>query len=218
MSLEVNRLHHPVTALGPGVRAGIWVQGCSIECSGCIARDTWQAGRHAPTDVTSIVEWVASLPADELSGVTISGGEPFDQPDSLLELLVGLTEWREEEGRAREIDVLCYSGYALRRLKRLHADVLAHIDAVITGPYREDRPTDLIWRGSANQDLVPLTALGHARYASYIESEPSEPPIQISVETDAIHWIGVPRRGDLADLESRLGSVGVKLGAPSWRR
>jgi anaerobic ribonucleoside-triphosphate reductase activating protein len=214
MKIEVNRLHYPVTALGPGTRAGIWVQGCSIECRGCISRDTWDRRRDTREEVSAVVGWMADLPTAEIDGVTISGGEPFDQPESLLELLVELDAWRTRV--AREIDVLCYSGYSLSRLERRHPHALELIDAVLTGPFREDLPTDLIWRGSANQELVPLSDLGRARYADFIDCEPAEPPIQVAVEPNAIRLIGVPRLGDMAELEAALNGVGVELGESSW--
>jgi anaerobic ribonucleoside-triphosphate reductase activating protein len=214
MKIEVNRLHHPVTALGPGTRAGIWVQGCSIECRGCISHDTWNRRHEARKEVSAVVGWVADLPAAEVDGITISGGEPFDQPEGLLELLVRLDAWRARA--AREVDVLCYSGYSLSRLERRHPRALELIDAVLTGPFREDLPTDLIWRGSANQELVPLTDLGRARYAELIECRPEGPPIQVTVEPGAIRLIGVPRRGDMAELETVLNGAGVELGESSW--
>ena len=46
MALVVNRVHFPVTALGPGRRLGVWVQGCSIGCAGCLAHDTWARRAH----------------------------------------------------------------------------------------------------------------------------------------------------------------------------
>lgn len=215
MSIEVNRLHYPVTALGPGSRAGIWVQGCSIGCPGCLSRDTWEPRREARTEISVVLEWLDGLPAAEVDGVTISGGEPFDQPEGLLELLAGLDSWRAKRGGG--VDVLCYSGYALRRLERLHRRALAFLDAVITGPYRVDLPTDLIWRGSANQELVPLSPVGHARYAGHVEDRPKQPQVQISVEPQAIRLIGIPRRGDMAELEAVLSGSGVELGESSWR-
>ena len=39
--IGLNRVHFPVTALGPGRRVGIWLQGCSIRCPGCMSLDTW---------------------------------------------------------------------------------------------------------------------------------------------------------------------------------
>ena len=214
MKIEVNRLHHPVTALGPGTRAGIWVQGCSIGCRGCLSRDTWKARTEARTEVAAVLEWAAALPAAEVDGVTISGGEPFDQPEALLELLAGLAAWRAQ--RPGEVDVLCYSGYSLRHLERRYPQALDLVDAVVTGPYREDLPTDLIWRGSANQELVPCSPIGRARYAEFVECRPTEPPIQVAVGPRAIRLIGVPRRGDMASLEAALSGVGVELGESSW--
>jgi anaerobic ribonucleoside-triphosphate reductase activating protein len=216
MRIQVNRLHHPVTALGPGTRAGIWLQGCSIGCRGCLSRDTWDAGAGGGVEVTEVLEWVAGL-SGRVDGVTISGGEPFDQPAPLLELLVGLDLWRQGLGGAPEPDLLCYSGYSLRRVERRHPEALAPLDAVITGPYREDLPTDLVWRGSSNQELVPLSPLGRERYGSHVDERRASPPIQVAIESDAIRLIGIPRRGDIGGLEATLDRAGIELGDASWR-
>ena len=214
MRIRVNRVHHPVTALGPGKRAGVWLQGCTIGCPGCMSRDTWspQAGRLA--SVAALIGWLQTV-AGDVDGVTISGGEPFDQPQALAELLRAIHSWRVGAGRA--IDVLCFSGYSLARLRRRHAEALELVDAAITGPFRQDLPTRLIWRGSANQVLTALTPLGRERYAPYVRLEPAEPALQVTVDDEAVRFIGVPRHGDLARLEERLLATGVSLGRASWR-
>ena len=63
----------------------VWIQGCSIRCEGCISADTWAAGRGE----TTVDEVFASISAWllEADGVTVSGGEPFDQPSGLAALL-----------------------------------------------------------------------------------------------------------------------------------
>ena len=84
-SIALSRIHFPVTTLGPGRRIGIWFQGCSIRCPGCISMDTWAPGRGITTIdevVNAVAQW---LPVAD--GITISGGEPFDQPIALLDLL-----------------------------------------------------------------------------------------------------------------------------------
>ncbi|MGE3780657.1 MAG: 4Fe-4S cluster-binding domain-containing protein [Pirellulaceae bacterium] len=43
MQLRVHALMECSTVNGPGVRAVIWVQGCSLGCPGC-----WNAQTHAP--------------------------------------------------------------------------------------------------------------------------------------------------------------------------
>ncbi|HSV19446.1 MAG TPA: 4Fe-4S cluster-binding domain-containing protein, partial [Casimicrobiaceae bacterium] len=42
-TIELNKAHWPVTVLGPGKRIGLWLQGCSIHCPGCVSQDTWSA-------------------------------------------------------------------------------------------------------------------------------------------------------------------------------
>ncbi|HAU1321526.1 TPA: radical SAM protein, partial [Legionella pneumophila] len=45
MMIYISRVHFPVTTLGPGHRIGIWFQGCSIRCPGCISTDTWNINK-----------------------------------------------------------------------------------------------------------------------------------------------------------------------------
>ena len=77
----LSRLHFPVTALGPGRRIGLWVQGCSIRCAGCISLDTWAPGKGSTT-VAAVAEVIMRW-IDEADGLTISGGEPLDQADAI---------------------------------------------------------------------------------------------------------------------------------------
>ncbi len=154
--ISLSKLHFPITALGPGRRIGIWFQGCSIRCAGCMSRDTWafaRDGEPVETVLKRMEPWFA-----EADGVTISGGEPFDQTDGLLALLAGL--------RTRfKGDVLVYSGYEFEALQARHAAALGLIDVLISEPFDEAQPTDAPLRGSANQRLHLLTALGEERFA-----------------------------------------------------
>ncbi len=213
MRLRLSKVHFPVTALGPGSRAGIWTQGCGIRCKGCLSRDTWDSEGGADIAIDDLVRWVKGLPEGHLDGVTISGGEPFDQPDALENLLELLHRFRAE--RDRPLDLLAYSGYGIGRLRKRFASALTLLDAVIVGPYRRDKPTRLVWRGSANQALIPLTELGRERYDMYIRLQPARAPFQVSVD-DGVWLIGVPRSGHLPELESMLRRSGVGLRGVSW--
>lgn len=210
----VNRLHHPVTALGPGARAGIWLQGCSIGCKGCASADTWPADAGRAVPVEALIAWIGELAEAGVDGVTITGGEPFDQPEALAALLEGIEAVRAEQDAA--LDVLCFSGRTLRHLEANHPELLARCDAVIAGPYVRTRPTKRIWCGSDNQRLVPMTELGGRRYAAYVDREVERPPLQVNVD-DGVWIIGVPRPGDLERLERRLADAGVTLEGASWR-
>ncbi|HMX17539.1 MAG TPA: 4Fe-4S cluster-binding domain-containing protein, partial [Rhodocyclaceae bacterium] len=201
MKIAVNKAHFPVTVLGPGRRIGLWLQGCSIRCKGCVSRDTWEPDPAKAMTVASLLAWCRRTTGGVLDGVTISGGEPFDQPAALAALLDGLQRWRRE--LARPFDLLCYSGHPLKTLRRDHADILARLDALIPEPYSDGRPLGGLWRGSDNQPLVPLSPLGEARYREAIDAPAAsqDKRMQVAVEAGRLWFIGIPHRGDMAALE-----------------
>ena len=122
-----------------------------------------------------------------------------------------------EHDAGDEPDILVYTGYELAEARERGPEVLALADAVITGRYQVSNPTRLIWRGSANQEIVPLTDLGRRRYLRYAQAEPPRAPMQVGVDS-AGHWIiGVPRQGDLARLEQALRERGLTPSSVSWR-
>lgn len=188
----IARVRHPVHTLGPGVRAGVWTQGCGLACDGCVARDTWPADPATEVPVSEVVEWIGSLGV--LDGVTISGGEPLDQPDELTNLLEGIRAL----GRP-SLDVLLFTGRTLRAASRAYPGVLAMVDAVIAGPFRRDQPTSHPLMGSANQELAMFTALGATRYGSLPVAE--RRPVQAAIGGDGrLHTVGIPNEGDLVRL------------------
>ncbi|SEH46804.1 anaerobic ribonucleoside-triphosphate reductase activating protein [Mycolicibacterium rutilum] len=213
MKLNVSRLHHPVTALGPGIRAGLWVQGCTIGCPGCVSRDTWDHGDGTALEVDDVLAWLAGL--GEVDGLTISGGEPTEQPAALHALLQGIERLRRDGHFAG--DVLCYTGRDEAEFHAAFPWAADLIDAVIVGAFAITEPTDLLWRGSANQRLIPLTDLGRLRYGPFLDERAEHPPLQVTVEDGQVWMIGIPRRGDLRRLETALRSSGVELEEVSWR-
>jgi anaerobic ribonucleoside-triphosphate reductase activating protein len=149
LTINLTALHYPVYALGMGRRIGVWFQGCSIRCEGCIARDEWEVTDEGQTTVEEVLVRIAGFsPAD---GATISGGEPFDQPEALYALVLGL------RGIGIE-DILCYSGYEYKRLRGLFPHILSLIDVLIDGGFVGGLTTPYVWKGSDNQNMVILSA------------------------------------------------------------
>jgi anaerobic ribonucleoside-triphosphate reductase activating protein len=202
--LQLSRVHFPVTTLGPGQRLGIWFQGCSIRCSGCISADTWGPGRTV-VDVASLLEQVAPW-LDQADGITISGGEPFDQFDALLQMLVGLRQ-------RTAADILVYSGHPLEKLQPMLDQARDLIDAVISDPYIEQADQSLALRGSDNQRLTLLTALGRSRLASLERaSTPADKALDLMFDATGAVWMaGIPRRGDLLRLRELLRAQGHQV-------
>ncbi|WP_053707447.1 4Fe-4S single cluster domain-containing protein [Streptomyces sp. NRRL B-3648] len=224
MELRLDGTHYPLETLGPGKRLGVWFQGCTLACPGCMSRHTWDPAAGTATTVAQVLTlWRRAL-ADGADGLTVSGGEPLQQTAALAELLAGAARLRDgarrREGSAgpHPADLLVYTGYEPAELTPERRAALGGADAVITGRYRVAEPTRLAWRGSANQRIVPLTPLGTARYAPYLTREAPGPRLQTGpVGNGEVRFYGVPLRGELTELERRLGEGGVGFTGRSWR-
>jgi anaerobic ribonucleoside-triphosphate reductase activating protein len=215
MKMLINKVHFPVEVLGPGRRVGIWVQGCTIRCFGCISRDTWPVDRRFETEIADVLNWIAALPQD-VDGVTISGGEPFEQPDALMELLEQLHVWRAAQ--QHETDILAFSGLPLEHLQAQFAPTLAMLDALIAEPFVLGEPTDLPLRGSANQRLVVLSELGRERYTGDALERLADQRrrVQLQVDDESIWMIGIPKQHAMRKIQARAASNGIEMRTPSW--
>lgn len=209
-AIRVADVRYPVTTLGPGRRLVVWVQGCHLACPGCMSTNTWEPAAVVAEEVEAVVSRCRDLVDDQLEGVTISGGEPFEQPDALRALVSGLRAALTN----RDLDVLAYSGFAFKMLQHRHPAVLSLLDGVIAGRYIAEQPTDEPWRGSANQQLVALTELGRERYSP---QQTGAAGLQVQLAEGKLVLIGVPRAGELEDLEAALATTGVHLREATWR-
>jgi anaerobic ribonucleoside-triphosphate reductase activating protein len=217
MKISINKAHFPVSVLGPGIRLGIWLQGCSIGCKACVSQDTWKHDPGRDMTVAQLLSWCRKTSDNKFDGVTISGGEPFDQPKALAALLDGLIQWRTE--CQLDFDILCYSGFPLATLQKKHSSILRKLDALIPEPYVDAKPLTKIWRGSSNQTLELLSDHGRARYAQYLEraADENNKRIQSMLDGDQVWYVGIPARGDMSALESACRERGVALTQPSWK-
>lgn len=194
--------------LGPGRRIVMWVQGCTLACTGCMSPELWQRREENRLEVSAVLARVASL-APGHDGLTISGGEPFQQAEALTELLQGVR-------RATNLDVLVYSGFTLEELRRGSPAVkamLGLIDVLIDGRFAEGAGDHRIWRGSDNQVMHLLSAGARSRYAQFAEAiDPGPRTVYLRAEgTGNLRLIGIPRRGLVAQLSERLLQRGLTL-------
>jgi anaerobic ribonucleoside-triphosphate reductase activating protein len=182
----------------------VWFQGCSIRCEGCVSADTWGRGQGGST-VANVLDVITQwLPQSD--GVTVSGGEPFDQLDALLLLLKKI--------RARtSVDILVYSGYSLEYLRPHLGAIDGLVDALITDPYDVLAPQTMALRGSDNQRLHRLTALGELRFADFErETRLDEVVLDVMFGDEGTVWMaGIPRRGDLYRLGKLLEARGASV-------
>lgn len=128
---------------GPGIRLVVFTQGCPHHCPGCHNPETHDFNGGRVVDVAEIIAMMDKNPL--LDGVTLSGGEPFCQPDACMEIA--------KAAHARGLNVWCYTGYEYEVL--LGNPLLDEIDVLVDGRYVEAaRTLALPWRGSANQRLI----------------------------------------------------------------
>ena len=116
MNWRLNKIQYPVYNLGPGKRIGIWVQGCSLGCKGCLNKTTWNKNEGQSVPVLDLFNWIGNLGSD-FDGITISGGEPFQQYEPLIAFL------HLVKSRTR-FNTYCFSGYYLDELDSLFPDRL----------------------------------------------------------------------------------------------
>ncbi len=208
--LRIFRKQSPVTVLGPGARAVIWVQGCPFACPNCIVPESWDASGGEAVEVEALADWV--LEQNHIEGVTLSGGEPMAQPAALTELL-------KRVSARSELSVVCYTGYTVEYLLKKGSDaqraLLGHVDLLIDGVYSEREHADLRWRGSQNQRLLALTD----RYREVVESARGEADRSAGLElfldeNGKMGFAGVPALpGFRNEFEARLATMGIALRA-----
>ncbi len=205
MKVAISRIHYPVYSLGPGKRVGIWFQGCSIRCKGCISVDTWDKTKNQ-VELTQVLELLAKwLP--QADGLTISGGEPFEQFEPLKYIL-------EAAKKHTSINTFVYTGKAFEEITQPLLDLNGLIDAVMTDPLDDTLPQTLPLRGSDNQRLFALTQTGQS-IREYIEnlSQNDLKVLDFSYSQQEAHISGVTKRADIVKLVSDLKSHGTQAAA-----
>lgn len=150
--IRVHKILYHTTAEGFGHRACIWVQGCHRHCPGCMSPHTWDPDKGTLLDTEEITECI--LKQNEIEGITLLGGEPFEQAEELAEI----SRVCKEHG----LSVIAFSGYTLKELRcskqKGIQKLLVQIDLLIDGSYvEEQRDLSRPWVGSSNQQFCFLT-------------------------------------------------------------
>lgn len=184
---------------GPGNRAVLWFQGCSLGCKGCWNPETHAFHEKNRTSIGEIQDWIKGL--KDIEGITFSGGEPMQQAPYLYVLVAWIREHRPD------LSIGIYTGYTNKELengtfkwmsasddadwqrgsKQLWAAIKEHLDFAVTGRYVESMAChDEPLRGSRNQDVVFYTD-------RYKVSDLPTQLAEVNIDTDAfIQITGYP--------------------------
>ena len=136
---------------GPGVRYVIWLQGCTLDCPGCFNPETHDSGGGEEVSVETLSNEILSS-KEGIEGLTVSGGEPFQQSEGLYGLL-------ESIKKKSDLSVIVFTGFTLKEIQEQSAlkRCLTHIDVLIAGRYVSTLSESEGWLGSQNQKYHFLT-------------------------------------------------------------
>ena len=134
---------------GPGLRYVVFTQGCPHHCKGCHNPQTHSFEGGFLLSAEAALSQLQENPL--LSGITLSGGEPFEQAEALCALAKGV--------KAQGKNVMTYTGYVFEALLARNDPWINRLldltDILVDGPYKEElRDLELQFRGSANQRLL----------------------------------------------------------------
>lgn len=142
-------------ANGPGNRAVLWVQSCTLQCPGCFNQATHAPGGEVAT-VDNLVGRLMRLchdpdPARRVEGVTITGGEPLQQAQGVLGLIIAVKT-------LTPLSVVLFSGFnyesEIKRMPMLHRLTLVnYVDVLISGRYEADKRVGHSLTGSSNKEF-----------------------------------------------------------------
>lgn len=170
--LRVHSILLSSRANGPGVRAVVWVQGCSIGCPGCFNPETHASPGGREVAAEQLYQEVACV-VEGLEGITVSGGEPLDQVDGLIAFLTLVRE-------RTSLSIILFTGFPYHKVQALPqaAELFGLVDILLAGPFVESRRIATGLLGSSNKTAHFLTGrYGPADLAAV-------PKIEVQIQPD----------------------------------
>lgn len=188
--LNIAEICPTTRALGPGLRAALWVQGCPIHCKGCIAPG-WIPFKRAHF-LTPEEAGDRLLQNEEIDGVTISGGEPMVQAKGLAAMLRYIR-------KRRDLHVICFTGFRYENLVKWDAgkgiiEFFELIDVLIDGPYQELLNNGQTFAGSSNQRIIDLSNKKYPGNQAWIPRK-----MEFHIRERSILTVGIPPHGWVRD-------------------
>jgi anaerobic ribonucleoside-triphosphate reductase activating protein len=180
----INLVVYPLQVLGPGSRVGVWTQGCSLKCQGCMSPHTWSFDDDKKRDIKELVKELKRYGSD---AITISGGEPFEQENFVL----FLQELKQNDFK----DVLVYSGLSEEKIRKQFDIHLNYIDALICEPFMEGLETEFLYKGSDNQKLLILNKTLEEYYKNFKQKKKDK-----KLQRFGNTIVGIPYQSDIRNL------------------
>ena len=154
--MKYHDITHDDMKNGDGLRVVLWLAGCGHHCPGCQNPITWDPDDGKLFDAQAIYEIIGEMNKDYISGITISGGDPF-HPVNILGVL-GLCLFLKN--RFPQKTIWIYTGYSWETLfgyQDFPVEIFSVIDVLVDGPFKQDLlDVNYPWAGSTNQRVIDV--------------------------------------------------------------
>jgi len=130
---------------GPGIRSVLFLQGCNKNCQGCHNTGIREHGKGTMVSIDELVKFIESQCCNKK--ITISGGEPLEQIDS-LEILI-------RKLKAKSYNICVYTGWEMEQVPRR---ILKLVDYIKTGSFVSNmKNPEIQYVGSSNQHMFSVS-------------------------------------------------------------
>ncbi len=139
-------------ANGPGIRTSIFVTGCKLNCKNCFNKEYQDPNFGQTWTQKNTNQVINYLKSDEISGLSILGGEPFESANDLINILNDIKNKINK-------NIWIYSGYTFEYLMKnpVYKQLLEKVDVLVDGPFIESKKDlKLKFRGSSNQRIIDV--------------------------------------------------------------
>lgn len=190
----INRIEKSTKVEGFGNRYCIWLQGCSIRCPGCSNENMWEFGNAPTYSVDQVIEDI--FQQKQIEGLTIMGGEPFDQKQAVSALVMKAT--------MKGYSIILFTGYIYEELKKMNNryvnSILKYTDLLIDGPFiQQELDFSRPWIGSKNQRYLFLSD----KYSQYdLDRAILRPKLEIRIKSNG--RIRINGMGDIDKLRQKI--------------
>lgn len=189
-SLRYHMRINQTEVLGPGKRAVFWVQGCRHgKCEGCIGGAYHNQSGGTETTAGEMAQWLVNTGAE---GITVSGGEPFEQASAVAETIGLVREHRPAE-------LIVYTGFLYEELQEMAkydegvARLLKAAQVIIDGPYVKELDDGRPYIGSSNQRVIVLDESCRERMEEYYRPDGGR-KIEMFMSASGSVLVGVPSK------------------------
>lgn len=168
-TLRISSLLPISEANGPGPHYTIWFQGCSLKCPGCFNPHTHNPNEGNIVPLSALIEEISEIwKLKKIRGVTLTGGEPLDQTEGVLNLI-------KEIKQIGRVGIILLTGYEEEELKLFpnFSILQKDIDVIIAGRFKQNQKIQHGIRGSKNKKYM----INSSFYS--IKEFDSIPPVEV---------------------------------------